>query len=145
MRVSPINNFAQQQNVKNEQPNFKGLWGNIEVETQREIYTYEQTYEDVYLTRTKEYYPFIDETREEFAKEVDKWTSQTHMDISPISHKKGVPDAITHDYKVKVVSTLPIKMKEWAQYITDKLKLSSNERFYIEETLKRYNLKNYLR
>lgn len=64
MRVSPINNFAQQQNVKNEQPNFKGLWGNVEVETQKEIYTYDKTYEDVYLTITQEYYPFIDETRE---------------------------------------------------------------------------------
>ena len=146
MKILSINCVNQQQNVRSGQSNFRGLWGNVSSDSKSEIQNYGiRDIENIYETNTKEYFPFLDETEESLNKQIVKWTSQSHDVVNNYAHENGQPDLISRSFLVKIMDRLPIKVNEWAQYSIDKLKMSAQDRHFVEETLRRYNLKNYIR
>ena len=145
MKILSINCVNQQQNVRSGQSNFRGLWGNVSSDSRSEIKNYGiRDMENIYETYTKEYFPFLDETEESLNKQMVKWTSQSHSVVNNYAYENGQPDFISRNFFVKIMDRLPIKVNEWAQYSIDKLKMSAEDRHFVEETLRRYNLKNYI-
>ena len=133
MRLLPVNN------IKTQQTNFKGLWGNTK--NIKDFYYSEQYYDDMDYTES-EYYPFNDETQEQISDVMKKHhTFKVYQDNTGVNERLS---CIMHvGNSVKVMPKLAFSAKEWAMYIANQLK-SQYTITRIEANLKRLNLHKHL-
>ena len=147
MRISQINamnqrlkKIAANRNNGNEptktdssiQPNFKGLWGKESIIDNIDYKTYSGS-----ETTNRDYYPFLDESSEEIQaiKEEFSKTSVNH---------NGGQGSVYYYQNCHIKNKLPFTTSEWTQYIKNKFNLNRSTRIFIEEALKRNDLKKYL-
>lgn len=119
-------NVAQVNNI-----NFNGLWGKEKVTSDYgETMGYENT--DRY------YHPFQDESLDEIKSIQEKYTKNS------VNHNGG---QYTIDYfeHCHINDKLGFTKAEWAQYTKDKKSLATNLRIFIEESLRRADLKHYIK
>lgn len=145
MRVSQINynnylpnNLCRNDNGKALATSFKGLWGKEEQYYVPGIegagYSCDHFYE------TKHYYPFLDESHSAIASIKSQYPQYEACDYSTATPEAGYE----REVKLKLEKSLPFTEAEWEQYSKNKFSLARNTRQFIEESLKRFNLKQYL-
>ena len=129
MKISPI---AQQQNQT-----FKGLWG----ETNVERYMLDSTYYIYEHRKIKDYYPFLDETKDEVAEVIRKNEY----------FEGGLTDLVdASSCVVNLKESLNFTKKEWEKYLAGKLKgaLDIQKRLtaeLIENNLRKLKLTKYIK
>lgn len=136
MKVSQINhntylpnNLYRNNNGKALGTNFKGLWGEDEIET------YSDSTFDVETTR-RYYYPFKDESKSD----IEKVVEETSYD--DVYTNSAASDPITHcnSLVVAVMSALPFTSKDFREYLNNccsELKKLVIERHILEKNLRR--------
>ena len=119
---------------------FKGLWGKT---VQHNDYNYSEQYDIRDDSRTREYYPFKDETQETINEVVkrNKTYKQEMVDYTNPPHKSVLESTGTD---IKVMSKLEFTAYEWAKYVGNSLK-SALKVNHIENNLKKLHLEKHLR
>jgi hypothetical protein len=117
---------------KNTSNSFKGLWG-----IESNILDIDDNCVGTETTQ-KFYYPFVDETSQEIER-VSKECTRLYTDTM------GGQVSIPVTEECSVMSTLPFSEAEWKVYQHNKFSLSKTARNYIEESLKRFNLRHLMK
>ncbi len=135
MQVSPIKISHFNSSSTKRQTSFKGLWGSSYSESEST-----DKYTD-YIVKTEYYYPFLDETESE----INHLKSQYPKGSLGIYTNAFPEYGYNETINLSVEDRLPFTKSEWRQYTKNKFHLKSNTRNFIEEALKQFNLKSYLK
>ena len=115
----------------NSSMNFRGLWGEEKV-----LKEYDST--SGMETTDKFYYPFLDESSDEIKKVQEKYTNHS------VNYNGG---QYTIDYydRCNVKDRLRFTKSEWERYSHNKSSIKKQLKAIIESSLKKLNLKHYIK
>ena len=126
MKITAVNN----QSHTSYHNNFKGLWGQDVMHSATD-----ENFNGKEITN-RYYYPFMDETADEIKLVKDSFSKQS-------INYNGEQSQAEFKEICNVMNRLLFTKEEWSKYITNK-KLKNTTRNFIEENLRRLNLKQYL-